>query len=58
MLGLSESELLFYGGIVLMALAGILAMLNVIVFTVTGRQIRRKLQQEYGEIRGKRKCPR
>lgn len=57
MLGLSESEMLLYGGIAVMALAGVLAVLCVIVFTLTGRKIRRKLRQEYGEIRGKQKWP-
>lgn len=58
MLGLSESELLLFSGIALMAVTVLLAVLSIITFALTGRQIRKKLQQEYGEIRGKRKCPR
>lgn len=57
MLGISESELLLYSGIVLMSAAILLALLSIIIFVMTGKQIRKKLQQEYGEIRGKRKCP-
>lgn len=57
MLGISESELLLYSGIVLMAAAILLALLSIIIFVMTGRQIRKKLEQEYGESRGKRKCP-
>ena len=59
MLGLSESEILFYGGIAAMATAGALAVLSVIIFTLTGRKIRKQLEQAYGEIiiRGKQKCP-
>ncbi len=57
MLGLSGSEMLFYGGIAVMASAGILAVLSMIIFTLTGKKLRRKLEQEYGEIRGKQKCP-
>ena len=57
MLGLSGSEWLFYGGIAVMAAAGVLGMLSVIVFTLTGRALRDRLEQEYGKIRGKKTCP-
>ncbi len=49
MLGLSESEMFFYGGIALMAAAGILAALCIVIFTCTGRRLKKKLEQEYGK---------
>lgn len=49
MFGLSESELFFYGGIVMMAAAGILAALCIAVFVCTGRRLKKKLEQEYGK---------
>lgn len=52
-MALSESELLFYGGIVIMAAAGLLAAVSAAVFTVTGKKIRKKLEQEYGKARHK-----
>lgn len=51
MLGLSGSEYLFYGGIAVMAAVGILVVLGVILFTITGRKIKEELKQEYGEIK-------
>lgn len=49
MLGLSESELFFYGGIAVMATAGILAVMCLVIFTCTGRRLKKKLEQEYGK---------
>lgn len=49
MFGLSESELFFYGGIAIMAAAGILAALCIVVFLCTGRRLKKKLEQEYGK---------
>ena len=49
MFGLSESELFFYGGIALMVAAGILAVLCIVIFTCTGRKLKKKLEQEYGK---------
>lgn len=43
------SELFFYGGIAVMAAAGVLAVLCIVVFSLTGRSIKRKLEQEYGK---------
>ncbi len=43
MLGLSESEMFFYGGIALMAAAGILAALCMVILTCTGRRLKKKL---------------
>lgn len=49
MFGLSESELFFYGGVGIMAAAGVLMALCIIVFTCTGRRLKKKLEQEYGK---------
>ncbi len=57
MWGLSGSELLFRGGVAVMAAAGVLGIVSVVVFTLTGRTLRAKLDQEYGKMRGKQKCP-
>ena len=45
----TESEILFYGGILLMALAVLLACIFIAIFTITGRRIKRKLYEEYGK---------
>lgn len=47
--GLSESELFLYGGIAVMALAGILTVVCCVLFSVTGRRLKKKLEQEYGK---------
>ncbi len=46
---LSGSELLFYGGIAVMAAAAVAAVLCIVIFSVSGRSIRRRLEQEYGK---------
>ena len=51
MSGLSASQLLFYGGIGVMALAVLAAVLAGAAFTLSGRRLRRKLEAEYGERR-------
>ncbi len=48
---LSGSELLLYGGIVCMGAAAVTGVVAVVIFTVTGRKLRRKLEQEYGKPR-------
>ncbi|MBR1702565.1 MAG: hypothetical protein IJ716_11490 [Lachnospiraceae bacterium] len=50
MSGFSVTELFFYGGIATMVTAVVLAILCIIIFSVTGKQIRRKLEQDYGKI--------
>ena len=50
MSGLSASQLLFYGGIGVMALAVLAAVLAGVAFTLSGRRLRRKLEEEYGEM--------
>ena len=45
----SGSELWFYGGIVLMAVAVVLTVLCVVIFGILGRKLRSKLEKEYGK---------
>lgn len=62
---LPRSELLFYGGLAAMGVAAILAVLGIVIFTFTGRKLKKILEQEYGEPKridlhgsgGKRECP-
>lgn len=49
MLGLSSSEMLLYGGIAIMVGSAVLAMLCIAIFKMTGRKLKRKLEQEYGK---------
>lgn len=49
MLGLSESELFLYGGIAAMLVAGILLVLCIVIFSITGKRLKKKLEQEYGK---------
>lgn len=51
MVGLSSSELIFYGGIAVMAAAGVLAVICVILFCFTGKRLKKRLEQEYGKPR-------
>lgn len=51
MSGLSGSELLFYGGIAVMLLAVMAGVLAAVAFTVSGRRLRRKLEEEFGKKR-------
>lgn len=48
MLGLSGSELLFYGGIVLMIVSIIAAIICTVIFRYTGQKLKKKLELEYG----------
>lgn len=47
--GLPSSELLFYGGIAVMCLSAAAAAGCVIIFKITGKKIRKILEQEYGK---------
>ena len=47
MSGLSGSELLFYGGISVMLLAVAAAILAAVLFAISGRRLRRKLEKEF-----------
>ncbi len=51
MLLLISSENLLYGGIALMVCAIILAVFCAVLFSLTGKKIRKKLVAEYGENR-------
>lgn len=49
MIGLSSSEIIFYGGIIVMAAACVLAVLSAVVFVFTGKRLKKCLEQEYGK---------
>ena len=51
MVGLSGSEMLLYGGIALMAVAVVAAIVCVVVFRCTGRKLKSTLQQKYGKLK-------
>lgn len=51
MLLLISSEIILYGGITLMVCAIILAVFCAVLFSLTGKKIRKKLTAEYGENR-------
>lgn len=48
-IGLSGSELLFYGGLAIMVSVVILTGVCIAIFTYTGRRLKEKLVKEYGE---------
>ncbi|MCI9143769.1 MAG: hypothetical protein HFH87_14345 [Lachnospiraceae bacterium] len=47
--GLTPSEIMFYGGIAVMCLTAVAAVCCVILFKITGKKIRKILEQEYGK---------
>lgn len=49
MFGLLESEFWLYGGIAIMAAVCVLAVLCTVIFVITGKRLKRKLEQEYGK---------
>lgn len=51
MFGLSVSENFFYGGILIMILAVFCFIFCFTVFYLTGRKLRKKLEQEYGTLK-------
>lgn len=51
MFGLSDSELLFYGGIGIMVTAAAAAFPCIIIFRHRGKRLKERLKQEYGELR-------
>ncbi|MBQ3517389.1 MAG: hypothetical protein IJ397_08190 [Lachnospiraceae bacterium] len=51
MLLLISSEMILYSGIALMVCAIILAIFCAVLFSLTGKKIRKKLMAEYGENR-------
>lgn len=48
---LSGSELLFYGGIAVMAAAVVLGAGSAVVLHITGKRLRNRLESEYGKKR-------
>ncbi len=46
---ISQSELLFLGGIMAMALTVVLTIVCLTVFIITGRKLKKKLDLEYGK---------
>ncbi|MBO5143905.1 MAG: hypothetical protein J6C19_00015 [Lachnospiraceae bacterium] len=51
MTGLCSSEIIFFTGMMLMAAACVLAVISIIIFRLTGKRLRERLEQEYGEPR-------
>ena len=43
---MQNSELLFYGGILIMAIAVIVMIISLIIFHITGRRIKKRLEEE------------
>lgn len=50
MFDLSQGQLLLYGGIGLIATAAATTVVCIVIFVVTGKKIRGKLRQDYGEL--------
>ncbi|HJA30780.1 MAG TPA: hypothetical protein H9956_03915 [Candidatus Eisenbergiella pullicola] len=46
---MNTSEILFFGGIAIMAIAAVGAVAGGAVFVLTGRRLKRKLEEEYGK---------
>lgn len=46
---LSANEMLFYGGIAVMALAAVGAVIAAAGFSISGRRLRKKLEEEFGK---------
>lgn len=46
---MNSSEYLFWGGVILMGTAAVMAVLLTGVFFHTGRKLKKKLEQEYGK---------
>lgn len=49
MSGWTQSEWFLYGGIAAMAVAVILLFVCIVGFTITGKRLKKKLEQEYGK---------
>lgn len=48
---LSTSELLLYGGIIVMAAAVIFSVVCIVIFKSTGKKIRDMMEREYGKLK-------
>lgn len=51
MAGWTQSELFLYGGIALMGTACALGAVSALVFRITGKRLKRRLEQDYGKPR-------
>ena len=51
MVQMTSSELLFYGGIALMALSMAAAAVTAVVLRMSGKRLRARLEQDYGKKR-------
>ena len=49
MLGFSQVDIWFYGGIAIMILAVLAVIGDIVVFGITGKKLRNKLEKEYGK---------
>lgn len=49
---LSISEQLFYGGIAMMLFAVLITGIAICVFSISGKRIKRQLENEYGKQKG------
>ena len=49
MLGFSQVDIWFYGGIAIMILAVLAGIGDIVVFGITGKKLRTKLEKEYGK---------
>lgn len=45
---LNRSELLLYAGIAVMAVAAITAVILILIFSFSGKRLRKRLEEEYG----------
>ncbi len=43
-----QSQVLFYGGLIVMGASVVLALVSLLIFRITGKRIKKKLEQEYG----------
>lgn len=51
MSGISQIEIWLYIGVALMILAVITGIFTALIYSVTGRKLRRTLEKEYGKLR-------
>ncbi len=49
--GLSGSELLLWGGVGAMAISAVGGVLCCFLFSLSGKKLKKRLEQEYGEMR-------
>lgn len=49
MLGFSQVDIWFYGGIAIMILAVLAGIGDIVVFGIIGKKLRNKLEKEYGK---------